>query len=267
MTVMSGRWVPPANGSFRTHEHARRVVLVEDRRHRGGHRAEVHGDVLGLHHHLAVRSNRAVEASWRSLMLDECAERISTAPISSHAARSAPVMTCSSIGSSRSSAPVGSQSCRRVDARPPAAGQDRVRHRPQSTVPHSSTARPTTRAGRTASPRAGDRTVGPSTSARRRRRRRRRRLNARRCAPDRRADRHQLDLAVVVAVAVALLVRAGERLAQDRRVACGRPTRLAARRTGRGSAARSALRIARRPSSDGRACASSSARTRARRRA
>ncbi len=36
-------------------------------------------------------SNSAVEASRRSLMFDECAERISTAPISSQAARSAPV--------------------------------------------------------------------------------------------------------------------------------------------------------------------------------
>ena len=45
-------------------------------------------------------SNSAVEASRRSLMFEECAERISTTPISSQAARSAPVSTCSSIGSS-----------------------------------------------------------------------------------------------------------------------------------------------------------------------
>src|SRR5262249_53132337 len=44
-------------------------------------------------------SNSAVEASRRSLMLAECAERISTAPISSQPARSAPATTCSSTGS------------------------------------------------------------------------------------------------------------------------------------------------------------------------
>ena len=44
-------------------------------------------------------SNSAVEASRRSLMLAEWAERISTAPISSQIARSAPVSTWSSTGS------------------------------------------------------------------------------------------------------------------------------------------------------------------------
>ena len=44
-------------------------------------------------------SNSAVEASRRSLMFAECAERISTAPISSQIARSAPVSTWSSTGS------------------------------------------------------------------------------------------------------------------------------------------------------------------------
>ena len=44
-------------------------------------------------------SNSAVEQSRRSLMFAECAARTSTAPISSHAARSAPVVTCSSTGS------------------------------------------------------------------------------------------------------------------------------------------------------------------------
>ena len=38
-------------------------------------------------------SKSAVEASRRSLMLAECAERTSTAPISSHAARNAPSIT------------------------------------------------------------------------------------------------------------------------------------------------------------------------------
>ena len=44
-------------------------------------------------------SNSAVDASRRSLMLAEWAERMSTAPISSHTARSAPVRTWSSTGS------------------------------------------------------------------------------------------------------------------------------------------------------------------------
>ena len=45
-------------------------------------------------------SNRAVEASRRSLMLAEWAARTSTAPISWQAARSAPVSTCRVMGSS-----------------------------------------------------------------------------------------------------------------------------------------------------------------------
>src|SRR3982751_3266251 len=45
-------------------------------------------------------SNSAVEQSRRSLMFAECALRTSAAPISSHAALSAPLTTCSSTGSS-----------------------------------------------------------------------------------------------------------------------------------------------------------------------
>ena len=48
------------------------------------------------------RRTGAVEASRRSLMFAECAERTSTAPISSQAARSAPTITWSVTGSSRS---------------------------------------------------------------------------------------------------------------------------------------------------------------------
>src|SRR3954453_12027606 len=44
-------------------------------------------------------SNSAQEASRRSLMFAECEARTSTAPISSHAARSAPVATLSVTGS------------------------------------------------------------------------------------------------------------------------------------------------------------------------
>ena len=54
ITVMSGRWVPPRYGSLRIQASPGRVLLAEHRRHRGGHRAEVHGDVLGLHDHLAL---------------------------------------------------------------------------------------------------------------------------------------------------------------------------------------------------------------------
>ncbi len=45
-------------------------------------------------------SNSAVEQSRRSLMFAECALRTSAAPISSHAALSAPVTTWSSTASS-----------------------------------------------------------------------------------------------------------------------------------------------------------------------
>ena len=60
--------------------------------------------------------NSAVEASRRSLMFEECAERISTTPISSQAARRAPVSTCSSIGSS---ALIGQPAGGRFRGRPP----------------------------------------------------------------------------------------------------------------------------------------------------
>ena len=50
---------------------ARALLLVQHRGDRVGHRAEVDGDVLGLHHELAAASKSAVEQSWRSLMLAE----------------------------------------------------------------------------------------------------------------------------------------------------------------------------------------------------
>ena len=59
-------------------------------------------------------SNSAVEASRRSLMFDECAERISTAPISSQAARSAPVDDLQLDRVERRSAPRGAQADRAV---------------------------------------------------------------------------------------------------------------------------------------------------------
>ena len=48
-------------------------------------------------------SKRAVDASRRSFTFAECAERISTTPISSHAARRAPTITWSVTGSILSS--------------------------------------------------------------------------------------------------------------------------------------------------------------------
>ena len=97
--VMSGRWVPPANGSLRIQPWPGRLLAAEDRGDRVGHRAEVDGDVLGLHHELALGSNSAVEQSRRSLMFGEWAERIRTAPISSQAARRAPARTWSETAS------------------------------------------------------------------------------------------------------------------------------------------------------------------------
>ena len=131
-------------------------------------------------------SNSAVEASRRSLMLAECAERIRTAPISSQIACSAPVSTWSSTGSisgrSRWIVP-----CRSVVADQPVA---------TSSVDSGSSMH--RRAG---SARGARTSRSPSDGS----------------APrDRGADpdRDELELLVGVAVAVALLVQRLERLAQ-----------------------------------------------------
>ena len=50
-----GKVGPSAVGVVEDPGAAGSVVLIHDRRHRSGHRAEVYGDVLGLHHHLAAR--------------------------------------------------------------------------------------------------------------------------------------------------------------------------------------------------------------------
>ena len=62
---MSGRCVPPRNGSLRIQASPGLLVAVEHGRDRVGHRAEVDGDVLGLHHQLAAgveERGRAVAA-------------------------------------------------------------------------------------------------------------------------------------------------------------------------------------------------------------
>ncbi len=100
MTVMSGRWVPPANGSLRIHETPGACCSPSTAATAAGIAPRCTGMCSACITICPSASNRAVEASRRSLMFDECAERISTTPISSQAARSAPVSTCSSIGSS-----------------------------------------------------------------------------------------------------------------------------------------------------------------------
>src|SRR4029079_15597781 len=70
-------------------------------------------------------SKRAVEQSWRSVMFGECAERIRTAPISSQAARRAPLITWRSTGPS--SGMIRRDRAALVDAGPPARGQDQRR--------------------------------------------------------------------------------------------------------------------------------------------
>ena len=153
-------------------------------------------------------SNSAVEASRRSLMLAECAERTSTAPISSQAARSAPSMTWRVTGSRPLSAPS-----------PPR------RHR----------SAPASRAGPRASSRAARRWPGRRARLRRgparprpaaRRRRERRAFRARSAGPAAAGGGSAPGSAAAtrtvtssswrlgVRVAVALLVRAVEGLAQ-----------------------------------------------------
>ena len=73
---MSLRWVPPANGSLRIDLLAGRDAAAErvDRgAHRRRHRAEVHGDVLGLHEQLAVGGEQRGRAVGP--LLDVRAER------------------------------------------------------------------------------------------------------------------------------------------------------------------------------------------------
>src|SRR3954470_13542142 len=135
-------------------------------------------------------SKSAVEQSWRSLMLAECALRMSTAPISSQAARSAPVATCRAMGSRSATA---------QDHRPGrvAAPAPAVRHDER-------------RLGQGDDRRPGD---GPGVAV------------VAGLPADvgagldpRGAHGDELDVGLGVAIAVALLVGGGERLAQRARL-------------------------------------------------
>ena len=53
-SVMSGRCVPPVNGSLRMQTSSGAGSCAHDGGDRVGHRAEVDGDVLGLHDHPAA---------------------------------------------------------------------------------------------------------------------------------------------------------------------------------------------------------------------
>ena len=234
MTVMSGRWVPPANGSLRIHGLPRSGPRRAPRR-RSRHRAEVDRDVLGLHDHLASRVEQAGRA----------------------------VATLLDVRRVRAAHERGAHL---LAGRAQRAGDDlevdRVKRHaasssPSTIVPASST-RPASPAPRPASPRAARRSPAHQRLARRRlaaddlgvvlggrrrstvRRERRRRLPApaarSSCGPRdarRRADRDDLDRRLAVAVAVALVVQRLERLADggERRVgqvAHGQLVRLAA---------------------------------------
>ena len=91
MTVMSGRWVPPAKGSLRIQETPGRCSSSTPPPPRRASRRGGRGCARPASPSPASASNSAVEASRRSLMFEEWAERISTTPISRQAARSAPV--------------------------------------------------------------------------------------------------------------------------------------------------------------------------------
>ena len=130
-------------------------------------------------------SKSAVEQSRRSLMLALWAERTRTAPISSHAARSAPAVTCRAIGVDGHRRPLQHERAGVVGRTAPALGDDERR--------------------------LGQRDDGRTFD----------RLARRRAEVDRRgrqpagdADGDELDLAVGVAVAIALLMQRLEALAQ-----------------------------------------------------
>ena len=157
-------------------------------------------------------SNRAVEASRRSLMFAECAERTSTAPISSQAARSAPSITCSVTGPIRSCRALQRHGRRLRRARCQPGGTTSVepsaaRSRPgPPAAPRRAPARARLQlAAREHEPARAPRSAAPPAAARAR------------LGPGARgghADRDELELRLVVRVAVAALVRAVEGLAQ-----------------------------------------------------
>ena len=120
-SVMSGRCVPPRYGSLRIQDRPGAWSRAE--RPRRPRRASSRGGPGCARPASPSRrraSNSAVEQSRRSLMFAECAERNSTAPISSQAARSAPVITCSVTGSSvLTRAPLQDERARSRRPRPP----------------------------------------------------------------------------------------------------------------------------------------------------
>ncbi len=95
-SVMSGRWVPPVNGSLT----AKTSPGAGSRAITAATASGIAPRCTGMCSAWAIirppASKSAVEQSRRSLMFDENAERISAAPISSAAATSALPITCSS---------------------------------------------------------------------------------------------------------------------------------------------------------------------------
>ena len=161
--------------------------------------------------------NSAVEQSRRSLMFGECAERISTAPISSQAARRAPTRTWSETGSRPSAIGPFPGPARIVPASSTSAGQPGGSTRVASGS--SNTHGPSARVPAAGSPRRTS--ASTHSPAKRTRRRPRSSSSPRRPGADlgpgldqREADRDQLDRRLRVAVAVAALVLGGEALGE-----------------------------------------------------
>jgi hypothetical protein len=105
ITVMSGRCVPPANGSLRTHGVPSEWSSSFTAATASGIAPRCTGMCSACMTICAPASNSAQEASRRSLMFALWAALTSTAPISSQAARSAPDTTRSVIGSTLTTAP------------------------------------------------------------------------------------------------------------------------------------------------------------------
>ena len=98
---MSGRWVPPRKGSLRIQRSPGRCSASRIAATASGIEPRWTGMCSACITSSPRASKSAVEQSRRSLMLDEWAERTSTAPISSQAARRAPISTWSVTGSRR----------------------------------------------------------------------------------------------------------------------------------------------------------------------
>ena len=97
-SVMSGRCVPPVNGSFSAHTSPGAGSWHMTAATASGIAPRWTGMCSAWTTIRPRSSNSAVEQSRRSLMFDENAARTSTAPISSATARSALPITCSSTG-------------------------------------------------------------------------------------------------------------------------------------------------------------------------